>query len=961
MNDPRIVQLEQLFVGGNVYEAAVFFKNMPETDQQFLAPVVLAWVKKLTYECHTLRKPIVFALLATCSFEEIKKSDKKLRQVCAPMDNEIVVGAMKQRKPIWIEEFIIWYMHYESPLNSQDYWWAYWELRQAGICPAIYDPAILFRMVHSLSPANATFYRAHPELLQNEFWYLFEMEFPTPFWFMANDRDYGNWSCYSSMYLEFVKDGLIDRKRLLHTTLGTLKFAYKEFEMRWYTHLHRQLTPTLDEIKELEPRYMELLADMNACSVALGFDMLMELEKGKRLDDAMFLDSITPLFNEKAKIRSKTALQLVAKIAKRKPDLRRNAIKVTLAGLRHGQVDVQTEAVVILQHNLTANDHDDIKEIMSLLPMLAASPQKILHQVLDALDHSGASSLANDKPQSCKAKKSTLSNCDEVPDRRHLQPLDVPRLGVLKRLVPIATQDELIDTIIRVSAFPDNLDEYEQIYDAINRLHGEPCDNFEIKISPIRKGFTEMDSRGLYTMLSPYAGLNSSEETRAVPRALLLLIAGWMSQIRAEPDAKTIIVPFGHKTIRLFRTSIKQCAHLQYAQARETCFRISQGISLTPLSAATHHGGWIDPLVLVDRIVSDPNGLAFHDHYDKVVSLYRLPIDHRAEALKKLENTLPDDSYVNAVRAILSCRDTLDEKLPDCYRKAHETDIAIRNHKPLFSYEPEFVASADAREMAENPQTSPLPPAPGRISEVKLSAPDPEIEPGLYPLSFYHQLYLLPCWTYITYSHLPTLCASIQWRAQLVPAVRGPFYWYASEKLLTAIDDPYDGPGPDAFIEPLLDPNEPIGFPAAMAVFAALTARGESLATLAQDVLVQAMNDGRADSTVLVQAARYWMQGGISKMVRWTKRLQTIATDSHLTTESVRQILIGIIPGMDNKVSGGFLELLHELCVTLEKGVEDEPCRKFLEGIKGSGKAAKHARAVLNLSMNCGNEHKVEE
>ena len=223
------------------------------------------------------------------------------------------------------------------------------------------------------------------------------------------------------------------------------------------------------------------------------------------------------------------------------------------------------------------------------------------------------------------------------------------------------------------------------------------------------------------------------------------------------------------------------------------------------------------------------------------------------------------------------------------------------------------------------------------------------MEPGLYPLSLYHESCRCPATSFTYYLYMPTLRASIQWRAQLVPAVHGPFYWYGAEQLLPQIEDSYDGPGPDAFIEPLLDPNEPIDFPAAMAIFVALTARGTSLATLAQDVLVQAMNDGRVDSEILAPAARYWVDRKLPKISRWSKRLQTIAADSPLTATGVRNLLIAIIPGMETKTSGSFLELLYELCVTLEKGVEDESCRRFLVEIKGSGKAAKQARAILNL------------
>ncbi|MDD3586082.1 MAG: DUF6493 family protein [Thermoguttaceae bacterium] len=968
MNDPRVKGLEDAFASCDERQVEHFFSNMPEPDRLFLAPYVLAWVKKATYEWSQvagtacLGPMVAYSVLATCSLEEIMKAKRKLSQAYIRWECDTIVRAFTQRKPVWIEQFVIWYMYYEPFDHSGDgNWWAYWELRQAGICPAIYDKAVLFRMAQSLYSNCESVYREHPELLQNEFWYFFEMEFPIPFWFTSMDMGaYTAYSHYLNMYLKFVKEGLIDRKRLLQASLGTLKFAYPEHEMRWYVQVHRQLKPNCTELKEHEQRYMELLGDTNACSLALGFDMLMELEKSKQLDDALFLDCVIPLFNERPKARSKTALQLVAKIAKRKPDLRYHSLHVALTGLRHLQVDVQTAAAAVLQNNLTASDHDVIEEIKSLLPLLADSPRRTLNQFLCSLDHAEPDMSASARSEPDKTRPVTLTVSDggninvdakdEVPDRRHLQPLDVPRLDVLERLVPIATQDELIDTIIRVCTSPGYLDDYERIYDGINRLHSESCENFELKISPIRNGFNALEPRGLYQMIWPDYASVLGEETRAIPQALLLLIACWMTQMRAEPDTKILDVPFGGKRKRLLREPVKRCAYLPYAQARETCFRMSQGISLTPLSSATHHGGWIDPLVLVERIVGDPHGLTRHDHYDKLVSLYRLPIDHRAQALVKLGNILPDDSYVNTVRAILSCDDVLNKTLPDCYRKAHETDIALRNHKPLFSYKPECATGAKARETLERAQTN-LPPPPGSISEVMLSPPDPEIEPGLYPLTFYHQSRLLPHWTYISYKDLPTLRASIEWRAQLVPAVRGPFYWYASEKLLVSIDDPYDGPGPDVFIEPLLDSNEPIDFPAALAVFAALTARGKSLATLAQDVLVRIMNDGRADSAILTQAAQSWIQGGISKMVRWANRLETVSLDSRMTTECVRQILIGIIPCMDVKILGAFLELLNELCVRLDRGVEDEECRKFLGGLKGSGKAAKLARAILDIIL----------
>lgn len=220
-------------------------------------------------------------------------------------------------------------------------------------------------------------------------------------------------------------------------------------------------------------------------------------------------------------------------------------------------------------------------------------------------------------------------------------------------------------------------------------------------------------------------------------------------------------------------------------------------------------------------------------------------------------------------------------------------------------------------------------------------------EQTLCPLDFYNQF--VPS----IRRQYWTLCADkplVQWRAWLTPAARTPYYWYQSALLYGEFEWDSLNETSTLALEPLLDPNEPFSLAACIAVLVVMAVKSDAPAASAVDIIIQAIDDKRLDGPLLAQAAIWWLRNDLPFRVRWLRRFRTIAEQSHNHAQIIHYTLEAIVPVLQSKELGVFLELLNELCVTLDKGVENEACRAFLREIKGSGKAAKHARTVLSFT-----------
>jgi hypothetical protein len=130
----------------------------------------------------------------------------------------------------------------------------------------------------------------------------------------------------------------------------------------------------------------------------------------------------------------------------------------------------------------------------------------------------------------------------------------------------------------------------------------------------------------------------------------------------------------------------------------------------------------------------------------------------------------------------------------------------------------------------------------------------------------------------------------------------------------------------------------------------------------ATDVLIHAVHDGQLDGTRLGHSMQLLLKVGLVKpnkwmpqLVkpnRWAERLAVAAGESALHGQVVRNALVRALPGIPADGMRNIhtlLEPLFNLCVESEETIADPECRAFLEGIGGTGKAAKLAKKLLAL------------
>ena len=892
------------------------------------------------------------------------------------------------RRPLWISTLIRSLMEIDADRFDKDLlnpWMIYRRFYHEGLCERITEDNFLFYLCqhmyvdHWLYGVNAEYMEKNPDLLENEFWLFFEKEHERSVSFTYLDSSCVKHQNFSDVFLDYVKRELVDRSRLLDGTLNVLHYHYSDYEMRWYSELHRQLQPSIEEIRQREPEYRSLLEDHNKSTVAFAFDMLVVLAKAKLLDIVPFLQTLPAFFYNSSKTRGMKALDLVQKLVINDNALKDTTLEIVFSALHQDAVELQTKAAKMLMEyssDLPEKEEYIKTELDRILSSLPASVALILKPLCQSSCGTSTERLSDSTVCKQENLHETGNKAIIAPRQLNFGPLDCPRLTT-KPVLPVESFEELLDLALSLFKPSDNPDDFERLYHGINRLHNERPENFDLKISPLRKRLlSNRNNENIRFHIRPSAR-NDETESGAFDRAIYLCLLGWAAEeITDDPIHGKLLFrigteifdytqsrfpsfpPLNKVKMEIPWSPFEQYNYSYYSHkpqgiiarrlAVELCRRIYKGISLVPLSTPTHHGGWIDPLVLLKRIVEDPNGLSLHDDGDKVLSLYRLAPDHRLEAYTRWTTLSDKSDYLVALGGILSNSNDVKESLPLQFKLPWLVDRAARTKTPLFT---------------EDHDACLLKPPP------LLSSPMDFHDLELYPPLFLWAPEILNdfCW----FSEMYT-----EWTFSLCPALHDPMYWNIANEVYHCMFSKTDIRGIHKLTCPLFDPNEPMTYPAVRALLLALNTLSDSIITDVVDLMILAIQDGRLNAELLADAARYWLTRRVKELLpsdpgttppanqqemttsnsrlvkliiinRWLKQFRIIAAQSPLHAEVMRCFFQKIVPLLEMKELAGLLELLKELCVSLSVPLDNIECIKYLQTLTGSGKAAKLAKALL--------------
>ncbi len=610
-------------------------------------------------------------VVGLCDCEPIKfdyKSRTSLRSELKDMQQRML-QILDARRPKWLADWLKWEWKQEFPVPS---WYLERGLIRSGALPANDTAEYYARMADEMQviegnfvntedtiplfPSRRAMLEADPDLFKHDIWRLLQVDscafrYPQLGW--------------PDLLIELSEVGHLDRMKLLTESLNGMTLPLSVKTLTGLAKFHEQLGPTVIEREQLVDAYFRLLHVNNATVVGLAVTACDKLHKDKRLASDPFLKNLPGAFLADKKSPALSGIKLAMKVVQSHPACAPQAAPALVKALQHSDADVQSSAVeglLKLRSSITAEQRAEIEEQLDFLA-IAIRPQakKLLDELASSSEaapvkSSTTKSKSSDTPakQSLPAKTIKSQHAEpspsDSPDIAHIDatirrdshleaafaartansppvvlPIAkhvIPRRDPDSRVNPIADLDELISAVATFVEKVDDVMELERILDGISRLHREKPSDFDKRVDALRK-----------QVLKRSETYNDSTLDVGANIELRTLVTTWLD-MAPIPNPRRI----HWYTMRqwFLRERIYELIErLQKIKRGDDYYLKKKPVPM--LALPTHRGGWIDPVVLVERI--NEHYASQHvliDDHDLAQAILRLTPDGRSEALSML-------------------------------------------------------------------------------------------------------------------------------------------------------------------------------------------------------------------------------------------------------------------------------------------------------------------------------------
>ncbi len=533
--------------------------------------------------------------------------------------------------------------------------------------------------------------------------------------------------------VDLCNEKKLEKNRLLMSVMALFtRFNLEHSEsgstlrIEWFTQLFDNLNPNSDEQTLLAQDYIRLLSCRNAKIVTWAATKLASIVEHPDFPVAAVCESIGTAFLLKGNEHSTQALKTLKAIADTRPSFKREVASATVEALESESQEVQKRALVLLE-KLKFQDNELIAQMESKLSRVA-----IVHRAratewlqLAQSQESGKENRGDGEEQSTSIETTDpeASNVvafkrggpqptpaeqaidlisyrqrqEKIPeDLRRIAGVDtaldllenkaseldtldlcqmaMPRLDPDKQLQLLDNIDDLIFLLAGFLQSAElkahSADEIETVLDAFARLGAERPDDFALRTEAIRA--------------------KAEQTSAATGDPLLLAAAAWVTGVMPiKYRISTAPRMFTQASITSAQPSWTPPTTPADQLLRDRFLAVSQemiqGRSSPLLSTPTHQGGWIDPLILVQRVARDlaagqigdkhkPPSTTIVDRLlnfmglaqesavqntsllDQSLALLRLAPDNRPLALSQMSK-LPQTEFIDAFRYALGVDD----------------------------------------------------------------------------------------------------------------------------------------------------------------------------------------------------------------------------------------------------------------------------------------------------------------
>jgi hypothetical protein len=943
-------ELDRILRAGQVEPVIAFFAGATEEQRRPFAAQSIAWFRllelnqkahysdrarallspeQLLPNYHELIPAAYAAVLASASLAELKSIG-----FCWALELEFA-GILADRRPAWVGDYIAFLCADERTGLLGGTWRKIRDVVRAGLCPPPSHDNYVLGVLEGVQPYRYMMEKhrceqaglplpvqptlidlllAERDWLETAFWRLFELE-GTSRISLANSDKYGHrHGGWIGALVELSGRDVLSRDRLLDASLSALSRDFIQFRAGWFSRLHEALEPTAKERAARIDAYLNLLTSGIPPTVAFAIEAVAAADDFQPLPAARLLPALQPVLTARGKAVVKTALKVVDRIASRESSARSSACQAAVSALLNDAPDVQKAVFALLARHGEKHDEtlrDRLNElasavVASLRPELKSWTADEARPKTNDTTSPAAESTSRNKP----ASRSTTMAPNPV----------VSRTDSSRAIAPIASFDELLDRAAAILETPDDPDAVERLLAGLCALCDQRPPDFERRIGPLAQRATKK--------LTSWQSNPHSDPS--LERNLAVVILCWAAEQNVFVAAPHLVGDHSEPYAFIFRRLVA------------VGDQIAKKKTLPLLSAPTHRGGWIEASTLVQRWLAWQNAGTAPDLHEQVLALLRLAPEGRKEALARAREVKGEAG--EALRHALG-ENAKPGRTPALWLASYRTrqprgdlpefERAYPNFGPDAGVGAQYTWQFAATEQAAQIRTfgaftiATSPSYPARVSR------------ELLPVLFHQKA---------SFGE-PASRELTGWLARFWPGNLEPFFVRGLRRLQIAVSwaDSRDRETLGV-LDPLMSPHAELGPMACLALALGLAAQDATLRSYAQEVLIAAIAEGRANPAELGAALARLLELGENKLVRWSKSLGAVARISALHARLVADLLQRALhanPAHAPRDLGQLLELLVEVLSETGTTVSDSKAREYLAALSGTGKSAKLAKQLL--------------
>jgi hypothetical protein len=226
----------------------------------------------------------------------------------------------------------------------------------------------------------------YPETLEEHIWYLFQYE--TQLYFAnryihlqgQKSKEETGWV---TVFKHYVVEGKIDRHRVMRESLLASNRNFNKNLSGWFADLFLQLEPNLDEIISVQPELLIILSSPNSkvTNVSLQSFKIIVDHPSFLVDD--FLDAAASVITSETKSVVTACLQVLEKVAKKYKDKRKQIVQLVAPVFIQKDEALQTRTAKLIQKFGDSKNEELKATLNSYLPTFFSAAKQVLNDFLE--------------------------------------------------------------------------------------------------------------------------------------------------------------------------------------------------------------------------------------------------------------------------------------------------------------------------------------------------------------------------------------------------------------------------------------------------------------------------------------------------------------------------------------------------------------------------------------------------